>query len=174
MTLNLQEQLYESSLKLHGLLSGLNGRAFGYFVGGKLELCNSLHIPGYPERANETRNALREMMEGMALVYLFALWEDHIDNDCLSTNIGATDLQKLRAFKHVRHTVSHGTSGKRARQCRNEFESEMPFAGILFDKAKDRISLASSSVAHECLNFMIYLAGLLASKLYCPGFRQSI
>lgn len=168
-----QEQQFESALKLHGRLQGLGSRAFGYFMGGKLELCNNLHIPNHPERSTETRNELRELMEGLSLVYLFALWDEHIQSDYFIAHVDKGELRKFRAFKHVRHTVAHGISGKRAMQCRNEFEAEMPFSGIALDVNSDSISIGSSSVTLGCLQLMSHLSGKLAAQLYQIGFNPS-
>lgn len=168
-----QEHQYENALRLHGILNGLGGRAFGYFMGGKLDLCNNLHIAGHPERTVETRDELRELMEGLSLVYLFALWDEYIQNDFLSSNISNDELNKLRAFKHVRHTVAHGTTGKRAKLNRKEFEVEMPFAGISFDVSSDSLSIRNSSVTWECHKHMALISGKLAAKLYHTGYNAT-
>jgi hypothetical protein len=168
-----QEQQYESALRLHGILNALTGRAFGYFMGGKLDLCNSLHIAGHLERTIETRDELKELMEGLSLVYLFALWDDHIQNDYLVSTFSKDELRKFRAFKHVRHTVAHGTTGKRAKQNRIDFEAEMPFAGIIFDNNADKILIGNSSVTWQCHALMSLMSGKLAVKLYQPGYNQS-
>jgi hypothetical protein len=173
MTVFTQEQQYESALRLHGILNGLGDRGFGYFMGGKLDLCNNLHIAGHPERTVETRGELKELMEGLSLVYLFALWDDHIQNEYLVSNFSKTELRKFRAFKHVRHTVSHSTTGRRANQNREDFEAEMPFAGIKHDMNADKISIGNSSVTWASHALMSLMSGKLAVKLYQSGYNQS-
>ncbi|MEQ1673499.1 MAG: hypothetical protein ABL865_00450, partial [Candidatus Nitrotoga sp.] len=107
------------------------------------------------------------LLEGSLLVYLFAMWEAHVPSD-VGEWLTESEMQKLNSFKHVRDSAAHKFKWGRADypQRRKAFETEMPFAGIIWNQTDDTLDISSSSVAMQCLQVMENLTQQFVVRLY--------
>ena len=109
-----------------------------------------------PDIRREIQDRLDASMQGLTMVYLFALWEEYVERDVEREWLPAEKLERLNAFRHVRHCAAHGFGGARADKCRTEFEavmnSDQPFPNLPW--SSDSIDLTKSQVAIDCMRFM--------------------
>jgi hypothetical protein len=112
---------------------------------------------------------LNSLLKYSLLVYLFAIWEEYTTTEM--NNEWLTDDEKsiLKAYKHLRHTAAHGYNGKRANNCRKEFEEIMnsakPFPNLIWNKDDDTINIENSQVVVDCYNHMNALSRKLVERL---------
>lgn len=137
--------------------------AFGYIYSGLRNVVNVKE----PKRRMQIQSEVDTAKQGLLLVYLFALWEEYIERQDERDWMQATDLIRLNAFRHIRHSVAHGFNGGRAIRCRDEFETIMqgadPFKGIVWDN--DSIDIKESDVAYDCQLFMEKAAKMLIGRV---------
>ncbi len=121
---------------------------------------NSQARPEIQRRLNATR-------EGLILVYLFAMWEQFVERSVETQWLTQAELLRLNAFRHLRHCAAHGFEGRRARQCREEFETVMnstdPFQNV--EWTTDTVDISNGGVANHCQRFMAGLAPYLISRI---------
>jgi len=139
-------------------------KEFGHVYSGKALIANKVSYPNNPEATAETRQRVKALIEGSLLVYLFAMWESHMPDD-VADWLTRDEGEQLNAYRHVRHSVAHGYRGKRAKKCREEFESLMPFDGIQWEQEADTIDISNASVALRCHYHMVELCKRIAVRL---------
>ncbi|MBL4602973.1 MAG: hypothetical protein JKY84_09510 [Emcibacteraceae bacterium] len=114
------------------------------------------------DEVNATKN-------GLLVVYLFAMWEEYIERDLETDWLAADELERLNAFRHIRHSVAHGIDGQRASNMRfrNAFEVIMngsqPFPNLPW--TNDSIDLTKSQVAIDCQRLMEDLGKKLIGRI---------
>lgn len=142
-------------------------REFGHVLSGKRMIANAVHYPKHPDVTKQVRSGVCSLLEGSLLVYLFAMWEVHTPKD-VNDWLTEAERRKLNAFRHVRDSVAHGFQGTRAHRPnrRKAFESEMPFAGIVWNEEVDTIDISESAVARECFEHMKSVTGQLVVRLH--------
>lgn len=144
--------------------------------GNLLTGMNQNIIHGDPDVQKALQLNVREMGEGLGMLYCFSVWDHHIDPlpsavkaDIEDVWMTAPEKQTYRAYKHVRHSVGHCFSGKRANRLRTEFEAQMrcsePLSGVQWDQTKDTIDLSAGGVAISCHRFLDGLSHTIASRL---------
>lgn len=84
------------------------------------------------------------------------MWEEYVPRPLEKEWLPVDNLDRLNAFRHIRHSVAHGSEGQRANQLRVEFEQVMnsinPIANLVWDS--NSIDLTKSQVALDCHKFM--------------------
>ena len=137
--------------------------AFGYIYSG---LRNSVQHKD-PSVRNKIQGEVDCASQGLLLVYLFAMWEEYIEHQVEKDWLTTAELERLNAFRHIRHSMAHGFEGTRARQCRAEFESIMnsgqPFPNLPWDN--DKLDLTKSQVAIDCQRWMEDLCRKLIGRI---------
>ncbi len=98
-------------------LSGLNQKEFGYLLSC---VRNAVSIKDSKIR-NEVQLRLEQLTQGLATVYLFAIFEDFFPIDYIKRK--HNDLNEFLAYRHIRHSFAHKQLGKRANLHRAEFET---------------------------------------------------
>lgn len=120
-----------------------------------------------PQTRQEIQTRVDAATQGLLLVYLFAMWEEYVKRDVEREWLPADKLERLNAFRHVRHSTAHGFDGTRAHKCRAEFDAIMnsaqPFPNLAW--TNDTIDLSMSQVATDCHGFMSDLAKELIGRL---------
>ncbi len=137
-------------------------REFGQLLSGTR---NIVKHPN-PETRKELQDGVDRAVQGLLVVYLFAMWEEFVSRDMEQEWLTPDELTKLGAFRHIRHSVAHGFEGKRAKQCRSEFEQQMntkPFPNLEWDD--ERVDLSKSQVAIDCLTFMSDIGQKLIGRI---------
>jgi hypothetical protein len=126
--------------------------AFGYFVNSELSLF---------QEDSQIRKLVeveyKNMRESLLIVYLLAIWEEHIDRNNEREWLDATQQVHFAAYRHIRHSYAHSFNGKRAQRFRAEFETIMnsadPIQSIRWDIENDKIELLKHHLARECKLF---------------------
>jgi len=158
-------QAYQS----YGFMAQLG---WGYVISG---LKNSVKIDDTDARKAIQQN-VNEMIEGLGMLYCFSIWDHHMDPLPKGTqdtivNEWMTDEERQRflAYKHVRHSVGHCWSGRRAEGLRKEFEAEMngkhPLHGLSWDETNDTIDMSGGGLALSCYQFLKDLSQTVAGHL---------
>jgi hypothetical protein len=157
------ELIYTPILPLQSQLSDCVQKEFGWF------LSESKHMIRHHD--SDTReliqNRLDSSVQGLLLVYLFAMWEEYVPRSVEKEWLLADKLERLNAFRHIRHSVAHGFGGKRADKLRVEFENVMassnPFPNLKW--GDDSIDLTKSQVAIDCHRLMEELIKQLVGRI---------
>lgn len=127
--------------------------AYGYIYSGTRNCCINIQDPNIRK---QKQNEVDIYTQGLLVVYLFAMWEAYVDRDVEKEWLPADKLTRLKAFRHIRHSVAHGFAVTRADLCRKEFEfimeSNQPFPNLPYDS--DSLDLTNSQVASDCQRFM--------------------
>jgi hypothetical protein len=97
-------------------LSHLNSREFGYLLSATRHAVNLAD----PAQRHEIQNALEQLVQGLAIVYLFAIFEDFFAIDEIKNK--HSTLDEYLAYRHIRHSFAHKPLGKLAKMHRVEFE----------------------------------------------------
>lgn len=120
-----------------------------------------------PQARPEIQRRLNATREGLVLVYLFAMWEQFVERSVESEWLTPAKLLRLNAFRHLRHCAAHGFEGRRARQCREEFEAVMNSTDPLpnVEWTADTVEISTAGVAIDCQRFMAGLAPELISRI---------
>ena len=107
----------------------------------------------------------------MAIVYLFAVFDAYRIEE-MTKRITPDEMQRLRAFRHIRNGAAHGTLFERAPDCkwRQHFEDAMNsgnrIAGVIFDDTL--LNLTGSSAELGCYDFLSNLVQQLVARLNSP------
>lgn len=142
-------------------------REFGYVLSGRRNIEHLVSFPNHPEDVIAVRKGIGNLIEGSLVVYLFAMWDAHVPKD-VNDWLTISELEELDALRHIRDSVAHKYSRRRAdfARRRKAFEVRMPFAGIAWDQAEDTIDLYNSSAAMHCYHVMERLNKFLVVRLY--------
>ena len=113
---NLQQDL----IKLSSILVNLNQYELGWLYS------ETGHVAGKhkPEVREEIQRRLDHAVGGMSVVYLFALFETYFPKSEWRI-IEPSDLERLHAFRHIRHSAAHGFEGARATTHATDFDNVM-------------------------------------------------
>lgn len=84
------------------------------------------HVAGKhkPEIWEEIQRRLDHAVGRMSVVYLFALFETYFPKSGW-TVIQPHDLERLHAFRHIRHSVANGFGGTKANTHASDFDNVM-------------------------------------------------
>jgi len=138
---------------------------FGFVLGGTRNL--TADYPPNVEDRKRIQKQINGLVQGSLLLYLFAMWED-ITTETMRSSLTTDEKQKLKAYRHIRHSVGHRFSGGRADLYHKEFE-DLYNAGQLksvnWDPATDTIDLSEGMVAMECQQFIADLAKQLLARV---------
>lgn len=157
----------ELAIELRAVLQDTYQREFGWLLTGmryRVEHKDS-------EYREETQKRVDAAVQGLLLVYLFAIFDEFTTDSMRGEWITGDEKTRLLAYRHVRNSAAHGPAGKRAQEGRgrSEFEDIMnssePLRGLVWDKSSDTIDLTTSQVAHDCQQMMDDLAQKLAARL---------
>lgn len=141
---------------------------------GQLNIAYQNEVPYLQTKGNEVPNPelkirVKRSIRGLLVVYLFAMWDTYVDRDLEDKILNADERHRLRAYRHIRHSCVHGFDGKRAKQCRKEFEEVMDsknaFRNVIWDKGQDTIEICDSQVDHDCKNLISDLANKVFDRL---------
>jgi len=122
----------------------------------------------FNESNNPNKDKLRSQtnafIQGMLLIYFFALWDDLQPNwkefpgRKLFDYLTKQEINKIQAYRHIRHSVAHKMNGERAIQLRNRFEKyhafNPGFSSIFWDVHTDKIDLSQSTVGADFADFI--------------------
>ncbi len=157
----------ERALKLSEIIGGVFlQQEFGYFVTG---LQGSVNYRGAPEAQAEVQKRLNELVKRMAIVYLFAIFDDYFTGS-MKALIEPDNKERLRAFRHIRNSAAHGQAFGRAPDClwRSAFDNVMgsdnPINGVTFDN--DTIDLTASGAELQCRDLMAKITQQVLQPLY--------
>lgn len=121
-----------------------------------------------PDIRNRVQNNLDHIIEGAGLTYLFALWEEFGLNNIEQQFLLDNELEVLRAYKHLRHSYSHGIDGARANQNRSHFEAYYNSGGfsnsVSWDQNSDKIDLSNGGCAIRLKGIMDTLTKKIISR----------
>ncbi len=158
---------FQNAIKLMSEQMKSLQREFGHVVSGSSLIANKVSYANHPIETIEVRKGVKRLLEGALLIYLFAMWESHVPKD-IQDWLKPDERQKLDAFAHVRDSTAHKFNGGRADfvRKRKAFEAEMPFGGIVWNKAEDTIDISDCSVAMACFQFMEHLTKQLVVRLH--------
>jgi len=140
----------------------------------QLNIAYRNEVPYLQSKGNEVPNPelkirVKRSIRGLLVVYLFAMWDTYVDRELEDKILNADERHRLRAYRHIRHSCVHGFNGKRARQCRNEFdkvmESDNAFRNVILDKVADKIEICDSQIDHDCKNLISDLAYKVIDRL---------
>lgn len=159
----MNETIFTPMLPLMGKLQDCVQREFGWIYSKS----GTLVTHDNPVVRKQIQKSVDAYIPGLLLVYLFALWEEYVDRQIEKDWLPAENLERLNAFRHIRHSFAHGFNGGRASKCRKEFENVMrstqPFPSLPWDI--DKIDLTKSQVAIDCQRFMNDLAKELIGRI---------
>lgn len=158
---------FQKSLALMTEQIEANQREFGFLISGKRHIENSVKYPKTPDEQTKIRAGVRALIEGSALVYLFAMWEAHTPEDMIEW-LTADEKQRFNAYRHIRDSVAHGYKGSRADfpARKAAFEALMPFDGITWDQETDTIDISNACAAIRCHAFLQELGKQLVIRLH--------
>lgn len=158
------------SIQVMEAMRQINQYGFGHVLTG---LRHSVENKD-PEYRKLIQNNVDELTQGFAVLYVFSVWDASFEREetaeLLKNHMSPHDARKFRAFRHVRHSVAHFYSGKRATQ--NEldyqaFDDQMQgtnsFPNLLWDA--DNIDLTKAQVGGDAWTFITDLSTRLADKL---------
>ncbi len=163
----MNESIYLPILPLVSKLTNCLSQEVGIIISKSNQLVQ--HVNANVREENQAR--INNTIQGLLLVYLFALWEEYIDRDIERRWLSEQERNRLNAFRHIRHSAAHGFDGTRANKCRIEFETIMnssePFPNVIWNS--NRINLANSQVVIDCQRFMISLVPDLIARIAGNG-----
>ena len=120
------------------------------------------------QRAHLSNQLLSSTVKGMLIIYWFTVWEQYFSRSDEDNFIDSENLERLKAYRHIRHSAAHGMDLRRARQCRNEFESimasETPILGVSFDQKK--IDLSESEAAADCRDHLRRCVDIIFQSIF--------
>ena len=174
----LNHDLSLGAMRLHATVRQLDQYGLGHVITGMR------HSVTHPDPAikQAVQGNVDEIMHGYAVLYYFSVW-DHCFSSAQSDNIlddwsTADEEVMFRALKHIRHSVAHSFSGKRARQNRRQFETVMnspkAFRGLVWDQQADTIDLRDSQISTDCRNFFHEFSQGLMERLLNDRHPQVI
>ena len=153
----------QNVMDLSKVLHEIEQREFNWIYNSTQNITN---MPYEPKVQQDIQGRVKGLVQGVLVVYLFAIFDEYTTNKILQDHLLEEELTRLRAFRHIRHSVAHRL-GTRARDCRDEFENIMNSAnsisGIKWDA--ENLKLSNSNVAFDCLNFMKGIAQQLIARL---------
>lgn len=159
----MNETIFNPILPLLTKIQGCVQRDFGWIYSKS----GTLVTHPAPLIRKEIQESVDASVQGLLLVYLFALWEEYVERQLEREWLSADKLERLNAFRHIRHSVAHGFDGTRANKCRAEFEnimnSSQPFPNLPWDTNK--IDLKKSQVSIDCQRFMEDIAKELVGRI---------
>ena len=128
----------------------------------------SVQSPTQLEAAERVRKDVALLGPGIMIVYFFAMFEEHLPYKLWSDRLAITPdkVQRLQAYRHIRHTFAHsgsGVRGKRSKDDLNAFETVMkstsPLPGVTFTPTHitalpphDDVTNAMKAVALEAVS----------------------
>lgn len=145
--------LQDSLIRLMNILVSLHQEEVGWLYSSIRYSVNSQN----PQDRIRIQDRLNHATGGVLIVYLFALFETYFEKNEWNKYLKADELEKLLAFRHIRHSIAHGFNGSRADGHRTEFDKVMKspttkITGVIkFDH--DSITLAPE-VGIQCLEYM--------------------
>lgn len=155
------------ALKLLELLgSHMLQKEFGHFV---TMHTHKVHYPGLQEESKVIQRRLDELVSRMAVVYLFAIFDDYATS---AMNQAIPDDKKLvfSAYRHVRNSAAHGMLFKRSpvkNTAYDAFEQVMlganPLPGIIHDPTD--MVFAGTGIELHCRAYMEEILGLIIGGL---------
>ena len=159
----------ESSIELsHKLQEGMQG-LFPSFIFG---------VKSYTERSanpnvRATEKESLHVLHGSLVVFLFSMWDSHMNKNCIEKYFRPEEKIRFYAFKHIRIVSAHNINGSRAGNRKDQdrmdhaekldqvMSSEKPFEGLILDEYN--IDLSGSNVSLDCRQFMQDMALKLAT-----------
>jgi len=104
--------------KIDKVLGGLDQSEIGWLYSA------TRRAPTYQnsELNENIQGRLDHAVSGLSIVYMFALFETYFPKSKWKKHIAPDVLNKLLAYRHIRHSIAHGFDGDRARDHRDEFE----------------------------------------------------
>ncbi len=158
----MNENIFLPLLPLKNMLPDIVPREFGWLLSTR-----NLVEHGNKEQQAAIQKSVNRCIQGILIVYLFALWEEYVPRNLEENWLSSSERERLRAFRHIRHSFAHGFGGARANQCRSEFENVMkstqPFAKLNWDNNK--IELCDSQIALDCQRHMEDLSNKLVDRI---------
>ena len=143
-------------------LSQLNSREFGYLLSATRHAVNLAD----PAQCHEIQNALEQLTQGLAIVYLFAIFEDFFAIDEIKKKHNALD--EYLAYRHIRHSFAHKPLGKRAKMHRVEFEKLFKTGNLdhflIWDQQNDSIYL-KSGIVEQIREFLVNSVARIANYI---------
>jgi len=139
-------QQFNDLLDLMKILTSSNQEAPGWIETGLRKIHVRFGSPGRPQ--NPTQQAAADRIqgdidnlfaEGILFVYYFALFEHHLPLAEWDKLLNPDVVQRLRAYRHIRHTFAHGLNGIRStnKKDRSAFDDVMassdPLPGVRHD-----------------------------------------
>ncbi len=149
-------ELADLGFKLQHSLENAMQHEFGWLLTGMKHRVTH-HDPNF---RMETQDRVDAAVQGILLVYLFAIFDEYTTDELRGNWISENDKYVLKAYRHLRNSIAHGHGGKRAPNCksRDQFEivmnSDKPFPNLVWDRTQDTIDMTKSQVAHDCYNHM--------------------
>jgi hypothetical protein len=157
------EIIYEPIIPLQSKLSDCLHKGFGWILSESKNMAK--HSDSNSRKL--IQDSIDVNVQGLLIVYLFAMWEEYVPRTLENEWIPAGKLERLNAFRHIRHSIAHGFEGQRANKLRVEFNQVMnsrnPFANLQWDT--DSINLTKSQVAVECHKFMEEIIKILIGRI---------
>lgn len=141
-------------------LSQLNSYEFGYLLSATHHAVNLAD----PVQRHKIQNNLEQLAQGLAIVYLFAIFEDFFPIDEIRKKHSALD--EYLAYRHIRHSFAHKPLGKRAKMHRVEFEKLINTGNLdhllLWDQQTDSIYL-KSGIVEQIREFLVNSVARIAN-----------
>lgn len=145
--------LQNSLIKLMSVLGSLHQEEVGWLYSS---IRHSVNYPN-PQDRIRIQDRLNHATGGVLVVYLFALFETYFEKNDWNEYLKPDELEKLLAFRHIRHSIAHGFNGTRADGHRTEFDRVMssPTTRITGVKKFDNDSITlAPEVGIQCLDYM--------------------
>lgn len=133
-------------LELMRILNAANQEAPGWLESGLRNIHVRFGSPDVAQNQVQQDAAARIqadidefLAEGIMLVYYFAMFEEYLPTSDWDSHLEPDVAERLRAYRHVRHTVAHGTNRVRStnKTDRAAFDKVMnsanPLSGIAYD-----------------------------------------
>lgn len=158
---NLSEEENDKLLNMIMLQQTGYQRAFGHIVYGLRNCINHRD----PKIREDLQAEVDNLKQGILLSHVFAIWEEGVNRRREEQLLSTSRLNRINAFRHIRHTFAHSAVGIRANRCRKEFEEvmsgEIPFKGVVWNREDDTINLAASNIALDCMDYLKNMANYI-------------
>ena len=170
------EQLTKDLIELMTQLSDKRQREIGW-----IETAHARVQYNDPKITNEVRESTRELSSALCVLYFVVMIESYFPNTYIDSNkvtrnlweeaqvygwLWSSELDILRAYRHVRHSFAHNSDGTRAKQNRASFDrvlkSNHKLPAISTDE--DRIVVNSGASIHM-VNEIHAIIGNVISRL---------
>lgn len=143
-------------------LSQLNSREFGYLLSAT-RYAGSLADPAQRDDLHYT---LEQLVQGLAIVYLFSIFEEYFTINEIKMKHSALD--EYLAYRHIRHSFAHKPLGKRADMHRAEFEKLVSTGNLdhllTWEQQTDSIYL-KTGIVEQIRTFLVNSAARIANYI---------